>query len=128
MADEADNRRLIREESASGRSYQLFNSPAAKVAHVDGISGFSFGPAFSRIDFHEVKRIDEGKGFEGQPLEIREQNLTVVLPTIVFAEFLTQAVSNLRSNEAVITQGFTAQLQAIETFIKMLGKTDASDQ
>lgn len=63
MAEEAGGRRLIREEIAPGRSCQLFSSSSVAVAHVDGVASFSFGPTLSRVEFHEVTGVENGKGF-----------------------------------------------------------------
>jgi hypothetical protein len=118
MADSTDDRKLIRSERAPGRNYDLFSAPSVTRILADGVSGFSIGPAVARIDFFQVARIEEGKGVEGQPLETREDVLTLVMPTIALTQFLTTAIQALRDNQQTITQGMTQQGEQFEKFIK----------
>jgi hypothetical protein len=116
-----DARNLLRSERGPNRNYDLFDAPASMPSYVDGISAFLLGPAVTRIEFYQIKRIKEGEGVDGQPLENREQCLTIVLPTAAFAEFLGNTLKGLHDNQEVIVRNIGEQNQAFLGFINSLG-------
>jgi hypothetical protein len=126
MANDTDARRLIRSEREPGRNYDLFDDPSPTRVLVDGASRFTFGPALSRVDFYQTVKTSDG--LDGQPLETREQSLTLIIPTIAFLEFLTYAVKGLQENQEKITQVMDGQSGAFRTHLTSVGKVDARKQ
>lgn len=127
MADDGRRgKKLLNSERARGRSYDLFDAIDRHELHVDGSIGAALGPSVSRLDFHRVGEVREGEGFEGEPLEIRERSVTVIMPTPQMIEFLVNTLNVIMLNRASLTQSMRTQADAVDTLLSSIGANDAA--
>lgn len=119
-----DGKSLVRSERAPGRNFDYFEVPASMQVYVDGVNGFGLGPTVTRVEFYQIKKIKDAEGTDGQPLEVREQYLTLVLPTPAFAEFLANTIKGLKDNREALIQGTGEQAEGFVNFLRGLGGAD----
>lgn len=91
------------------QNYAIVNSPLDVPQQViDGFSGLLLGASFTKVHFHQVLGLSEGK-------EQRKLVMTMVVPTPVLAEFCFKTLATIRANKDGIQQGSSDALAAMFT-------------
>ncbi|QKD03349.1 hypothetical protein EB235_19065 [Mesorhizobium loti R88b] len=78
----------------------------------------AIGPTLSRLEFFNVDHIEQSDG--GEPMEVREQSLTVVIPTSALVEFLVNGLNQTAASKDAIVQGMTAQAESIRKVLESI--------
>jgi hypothetical protein len=116
---------ILDSQKLPNQSFVLYESAAIQNLRVDGTVGLSLGPINSRIDFFTVRRVEANAGYQGQPLEHRDANISITIPTMALLEFLANAAAGLRGNEQLIT----AQMDGLSAnFRDMVAKLGGATQ
>ncbi len=116
MSEAAPMKTLLRQERLPDRNYDLYEGTDEAHIFAEGGGGGAFGPSISRLEFFRVSSLEMTES--GQPLEMRERNLVLTMPTAQLVEFLSNSLKALKENKAPILNAVDEQTK------KMLAALD----